>query len=197
MSGNSSSRSADVFVGREWIVLLRGVIAIAFGVLAVTIPFVAQAKLVKLFGVYALFHGLLSLVASIGGRGRLGCVLLGTEGMIGFFAGIFTLRTSMPPPIISIMLIWLWAIGTGALQIVEAVRLRKEISGEVWLALSGLVTVVFGAILWLGPFFGAIRLAALIAAFALIWGVFEILLGRELRAMRRGRLQGPAPTSAT
>ena len=197
MSGNTSSRSADVFVGRGWILLLRGVIGITFGVLAVTIPFMAQAKLVKLFGVYALFHGLLSLVGAIGGRGGLGCVLLGTEGMLGFFAGIFTLRTSMPPPMISIMLIWVWAIITGALQIVEAIRLRKEISGDVWLALSGVVAVLFGAILWLGPFFGAIRLAALIAAFALIWGVFEILLGRELRAMRRGRLEGPSPTSAT
>jgi uncharacterized membrane protein HdeD (DUF308 family) len=157
----------------------------------------AQAKLVKLFGVYALFHGLLSLVGSIRGRGRLGCVLLGTEGMIGFFAGIFTLRTSMAPPMISIMMIWVWAIISGVLQIVEAIRLRKEISGDVWLALSGLVTVLFGAILWLGPFFGAIRLGMLIAAFALLWGVFEILLGRELRAMRRGRLEGPAPTSAT
>jgi uncharacterized membrane protein HdeD (DUF308 family) len=178
-------------------VLLRGVIAIAFGVLAITIPFMAQAKLVKLFGVYALFHGLLSLLGAIGGRGRLGCVLLGTEGMLGFFAGIFTLRTSMPPPMISIMLIWVWAIVTGVLQIVEAIRLRKEISGDVWLALGGVVTVLFGAILGFRPFFGAIGLAMLIAAFALIWGVFEILLGHELRAMRRGRLGGPAPTSAT
>jgi uncharacterized membrane protein HdeD (DUF308 family) len=157
----------------------------------------AQAKLVKLFGVYALFHGLLSLVGAIGGRGGLGCVLLGTEGMLGFFAGIFTLRTSMPPPMISIMLIWVWAIITGALQIVEAIRLRKEISGDVWLALSGVVAVLFGAILGLRPFFGAIGPAMLIAAFALIWGVFEILLGHELRAMRRGRLEGPSPTSAT
>jgi uncharacterized membrane protein HdeD (DUF308 family) len=157
----------------------------------------AQAKLVTLFGVYALFHGLLTLAASIGGRGRLGCVLLRTEGVIGFFAGIFTLRTSLPPPMVSIMLIWLWAIATGVLQIVEAVRLRKEISGDVWLALGGLVTVFFGAILWLWPFFGAIGLAMRIAAFALIWGVFEILLGRELRATRRDRLEGPAPTSAT
>jgi uncharacterized membrane protein HdeD (DUF308 family) len=123
-------------------------------------------------------------------------VLLGTEGIIGFFAGIFTLQTSMPPPMVSIMLIWVWAIVTGVLQIVEAIRLRKEISGDVWLALSGLVTVFFGVIVWLTPFFDAIRLAKLIAAFALIWGVFEILLGRELRATRRGRLEGPAPTSA-
>jgi uncharacterized membrane protein HdeD (DUF308 family) len=157
----------------------------------------AQAKLMTLFGVYALFHGLLSLAASIGGRGRLGCVLLGTEGIIGFFAGIFTLRTSLAPPMISIVLIWLWAIATGVLQIVEAVRLRKEILGDVWLALGGLVTVFFGVILWLWPFFGAIGLAVPIAAFALIWGVFEILLGRELRAMRRGGLEGPAPTRAT
>jgi uncharacterized membrane protein HdeD (DUF308 family) len=188
MSANTPARSADVFVGREWLVLLRGVTAIAIGVLALTIPDMTEAKLMKLFGVYALFHGLISLVGSVGGRGRLGCVLLGTEGIVGLAAGIFTLRTSLSPPIASIMFIWLWAIATGVLQIVEAFRLRKEISGDVWLALGGVVTVFFGWILWLRPFVGAIGLAVLIAAFALVWGVFEILLGRELRAIRRGRL---------
>jgi uncharacterized membrane protein HdeD (DUF308 family) len=192
MGRNTSRRSADVFVGREWIVLLRGVTAIAFSALAFTGPYMMQTKLVKLFGIYALFHGLISLVGSISGRGQLACVLLGTEGLIGLFAGIFTLRTSLPPPMFAVMLIWLWAIATGFLQIIEAIRLRKEISGDSWLALSGLVTVLFGAILWLSPLLGVIGLGTLIAAFALIWGMLEILLGHDLRAMRRGQARTSA-----
>jgi len=91
---------------------------------------------------------------------------------------------------VSIVYIWLSAAGTGILQIVEAIRLRKEISGDVWLALGGGVTLCFGSIIWLRPFIGLIELAVAIAVFALLWGVFEILLGKELRSLRHGRLAG-------
>jgi uncharacterized membrane protein HdeD (DUF308 family) len=117
-------------------------------------------------------------------------VLLGTEGTIGLWAGLFALKTSLPSPLASIALIWLWAVGTGILQIVEAVRLRKEISGNVWLALGGLVTVCFGWVVWLRPFIGVVGLAVAIAVFALLWGVFEILLGKELRSARHAGLAG-------
>jgi len=196
MTGNTTGRAVDVFVGREWVVLLRGVTAIVFGVLAFTLPSLTHTRLVTLFGVYAMFHGLISLIGSIGGRGRLGCVLLGTEGIIGIWAGVFTVRASSPSPIASVVLIWLWAVGTGALQIAEAIRLRKEMSGDIWLALSGLVTVFFAWLLWLRSFFGVIGLAMLIAVFALVWGAVELLLGRELRAMRHHRLHGPGYTGA-
>jgi uncharacterized membrane protein HdeD (DUF308 family) len=189
MTGGSGGRSGVVFQGREWVVLLRGVIAIAFAVAAFTWPSMTQAKLVNLFGVYALSHGLLSLVGAIGGRGQPGWMLLGTEGAVGLWAGLFAL-TSLPTPFASIAVIWLWAAGTGILQIVEAIRLRKEISGDVWLALGGLVTVFFGWIVWLRPFIGLIGLALVVATFALLWGVFELLLGRELRSLRHARLAG-------
>jgi uncharacterized membrane protein HdeD (DUF308 family) len=186
----TGGRSGVVFEGREWVVLLRGVVAIAFAVAAFTWPSMTQAKLVNLFGVYALTHGLLSLVGAIDGRGKPGCMLLGTEGAVGLWAGLFALKSSTPTPFASIVFIWLWAAATGILQIVEAIRLRKEISGDVWLALGGLVTLCFGWIVWLRPFIGLIGLAVTIAAFALLWGVFEILLGRELRFIRHGRLAG-------
>ena len=100
----------------------------------------------------------------------------------------FALKSSLPTPFVTIGYIWLWAAGTGILQIVEAIRLRKEISGDVWLALSGAVTLCFGSIIWLRPFIGLIELAVAIAVFALLWGVFEILLGKELRSLRQGRV---------
>src|SRR5215472_15026411 len=169
MSGGSARRSGVVFQGREWVVLLRGVVAIAFAVAAFTWPSITPAKLVTLFGVYALLHGLLSLMGAIAGRGLPGWMLLGTEGAIGLWAGLFALKTSLPTPFASIVVIWLWAAGTGILQIVEAIRLRKEISGDVWLALGGLVTLCFGWIIVLRPFIGLIGLAVVISVFALLW----------------------------
>jgi uncharacterized membrane protein HdeD (DUF308 family) len=190
MTGNSARRSRVVFEGREWIVLLRGLVAIAFAVAALTWPSMTQPKLLTLFGVYALSHGVLSLIGAIGGRGQPGCLLLGTEGVVGIWAALFAFKNSLPTPMVSIGVIWLWAAATGILQVVEAIRLRKEISGDVWLALGGAVTLCFGSIIWLRPFIGLIGLAVAIAVFALLWGVFEILLGKELRGLRHGPLAG-------
>jgi uncharacterized membrane protein HdeD (DUF308 family) len=167
--------------------LLRGLVAISFAVAALTWPSMTQPKLVKLFGVYALSHGVLSLVGAIGGRGQPGCTLLGMEGVVGLWASLFALKSSLPSPMASIAIIWLWAAGTGILQIAEAIRLRKEISGDFWLALGGAVTLCFAWTIWLRPFVGLIGLAIAIAVFALLWGVFEILLGNELRSLRHGR----------
>jgi uncharacterized membrane protein HdeD (DUF308 family) len=169
---------------------LRGVVAIAFAVAALTSPTMTQAKLVNLFGVYALSHGALSLAGAIGGRGQPGCVLLGIEGAVGLWAGLLTLKTSLPSPLGSIGLIWLWAAATGILQIVEAVRFRREISSNFWLALGGIVMLCFGWTVWLRPFIGTMGLAIAVATLAFLWGVFEILLGKELRMLRRGRLAG-------
>jgi uncharacterized membrane protein HdeD (DUF308 family) len=190
MTANFAHRSRVVFEGREWIVVLRGLVAIMFAVAAFTWPSMTQPKLIKLFGVYALAHGVLSLIGAIGGRGRLGCWLLGTEGVVGLWAGLVAFKTSLPTPMASIAIIWLWAAGTGILQIVEAIRMRKEISGNVWLALGGAVTLCLGWLIWLRPFVGLIGLVVAVAAFALLWGVFELLLGKELRSVRYGRLAG-------
>jgi uncharacterized membrane protein HdeD (DUF308 family) len=173
-------------------VILRGLTAVAFGVLAVAWPHMTRTTLTLLFGIYALMHAVLSILAAIGSRGQRGCLLLTTEGMVGLWAGLSTLRTSSASPMAFVFFVWGWAVITGVLRIAEAIRLRKEISGDVWLALSGLVTVLFGLMLALRPILGAIGLALFIAFFALIWGFIEILLGWELQSVRHGRPAGGA-----
>jgi uncharacterized membrane protein HdeD (DUF308 family) len=173
-------------------VLLRGLTAVAFGVLAIAWP-MTLARLVMLFGIYALVHGILSAAAAIGGRGQRGCLPLGVEGAVGLWAGVMTLRSSHPAPMAFVFLVWLWAIATGILRIVEAIRLRKEIPGDIWLALSGIVTVFLGLLLFSRRIIGgAVGLGLLIAVFAVVWGLLEILLGWELRAVRHGRPTGSA-----
>jgi uncharacterized membrane protein HdeD (DUF308 family) len=187
----------ELFDSRGWIVMLRGLTAIAFGVLAIAWPDVSMRRLFVLFGLYALVHGVLSLAGAVGHRGQRGCVLLTVEGLVGLFTGIITLRTRSAAPMGLAFFVWMWALATGILRIVEAVRLRKTIAGDVWLMLSGAVTVLLGGMLILRPFIGAVGLAVMIAASALIWGLFEVLLGRELRASHRGVRRIPGPPAHT
>jgi len=169
-------------------VLLRGVVAVAFGLLGLLgRPRIDFTALFLLFGIYAIVHGILSLTAAIGGRGQRGSVLLGIEGIIGLWAGIMTVRSTHPAPMALVFFFWLWAIATGILRIAEAIRLRKVIPGDIWLALSGVATVFLGLMLFSRRIIGGVvGLALLIAIPAMIWGIFEILLGWELRAVRRG-----------
>src|SRR5262249_54871114 len=122
-----SSARSELFQGRGWVVILRGLTAIAFGVLAVAWPNVTLRRLIMLFGIYALVHGCLSLAAAVGHRGQRGCLLLATEGIVGVFAGALTLQTRSPSPMAFVFVVWLWAIASGILRIAEAVRLRSSL----------------------------------------------------------------------
>ena len=182
---NSVPEFGGLFAGRWWTLLLRGLVPIAFGVVAFAWPGVTAATLVLLFGYYALVDGGFSLLAAIGGR-RHGedRWLLALEGVIGIWAGVVTLRA---PEITAVMLVFfisIWAMATGFLRIAAAIRLRKEISGELWLALSGVLSVLFALMMMLRPDVGAVGLVWVIAGYALVLGLFEIMLGVELRGAR-------------
>jgi uncharacterized membrane protein HdeD (DUF308 family) len=191
-SNTAEFNTAELFVGPWWTVVLRGLTAVAFGLATFAWPHLTLATLVLLFGFYALIHGIFSLIAAVGIRQTGDRWLLALEGVVGIWAGVVTLRTPSTTAMVLIFFVWVWAIATGILRIAEAIRLRKEISGEVWLALSGVVTVLFAVMLMLRPVIGLIGLASLIAGYALILGLFEILLGWELRAMRNTQITGVA-----
>jgi uncharacterized membrane protein HdeD (DUF308 family) len=174
-----------LFGTRWWVVLLRGLIAIAFGLLAFAWPGVTVATLVLLFGFYALVDGIFSLSTAIGGRRHPEDRWLhALEGIIGIWAGVVTLRAPVVTAMVLVFFISIWAMATGFLRIVAAIRLRKEISGEVWLALSGGLSVLFALMLMMRPAVGAVGLIWAIAGYALILGVFEVMLGVELRGLR-------------
>jgi len=177
---NSALETASLFAGRWWTVVLRGIIAIAFGVLAFAWPGVTLGMLVLLFGCYALVDGCFSLLTALGGRRREERWLLVLEGVVGIWAGVVTLRAPAVTAVVLAFFVSIWAMATGFLRIAAAIRLRKEISGELWLALSGFLSVVFALMLMLRPALGALTLIWVIAGYALILGVFLIMLGIEL-----------------
>ena len=181
MTENSALKAATLFAGRWWTVVLRGIIAIAFGVLAFAWPGVTLGMLVLLFGSYALLDGCFSLWTAVGGRRRDERWLFVLEGVVGIWAGVVTLRAPAVTATMLLFLISIWAMVTGFLRIAAAMHLRKEISGELWLALSGFLSVVFALVLILRPAFAALTLIWVIAGYALMLGVFLIMLGIELR----------------
>lgn len=185
LNEDSVPEIARLFAARWWAVLLRGIVAITFGVLAFAWPGVTVATLVLLFGSYGLVDGVFSLLTALGGgRRREDRWLLALEGIVGVWAGFVTLRSPALSAVVLVFFISIWAMATGFLRIAAAIRLRKEISGEVWLALSGVLSVLFALMLMVRPAVGALALVWVIAGYALILGVFEIILGVELRGAR-------------
>ena len=166
-----------------WLVVLRGVFAILFGVLAFVWPGITIGALVILFGAYALVDGVSSVVASIMHRqenDRWWVVLL--EGIAGIVFGILTFLWPAMTAVVLLVFIAVWAILTGILEIVAAVRLRKEIEGEWALGVAGVLSILFGVVMLLRPGAGALALIWVIGSYAIVFGVLLIYLGFKLRS---------------
>jgi len=178
----------DVLSRHWWAVTLRGVAAVLFGLLALIWPGVTVLVLVALFGAYALVDGVIALGTAItGGReSRSERIWQIVEGIAGILVGILTFAW---PGVTALVLLWLiafWALVTGILEIVAAIRLRKEIQGEWLLILTGVLSVVFGLLLMIWPAAGAVTVAVLIGIYAIIFGVPLIMLGLRLRKLGTG-----------
>lgn len=166
-----------------WTFFVRGAVAILVGALAFLAPAFGIAMLVALFAVWAIVDGAGSLLGGIRTRGQDRSWWLEVlEGMIGVGAGVVALAVPEFAAQVLVILIAAWAIATGAIEIVLAVRLRRVIIGEVWMALAGAASIMFGVLLIVFPAAGALSLVWLIGAFAIAFGAFEIGLGWRLRA---------------
>jgi len=177
--------NVDSLAKNWWALALRGVAAIIFGVLAFVLPSVTLAVLTLLFGSYALVEGALNVLAAVRGRGEdepWWALLF--EGLVSVAAGIVTFVLPGLTELALLYMIAAWAIVTGALEIVAAVRLRRRITGEAWLVLNGILSIVFGALTMLAPGAGALSLAWLIGAYAIGFGALLLGLSFRLRGWR-------------
>lgn len=179
-------RLATILSRNWWVLLVRGLVAIAFGVLVWYQPGISLAALVLLFGAYALADGALGVWTAIAERKeREHWVLLLLGGLLGIGVGILTFSVPGLTALALVFYIAIWAVGTGVLEIVAAIRLRKEIEGEWLLILSGLVSVVFGVILMAQPGVGALAVLWLIATYAIIFGILLVILAFRARSFVR------------
>jgi uncharacterized membrane protein HdeD (DUF308 family) len=170
-------------LARNWgAIAVRGVAAILFGLLTFAVPGLTLAALVLLFGAYALIDGIFNVIAAV--RRRAGAPpwwALLVEGIVGIAAGLVTF---VLPGVTAVMILYViaaWAVLTGVLEIVAAVRLRRQLTGEWRLVLSGILSIVFGGLVMAAPAAGALAITLWIGAYAIVFGGLLLALAFRLR----------------
>jgi uncharacterized membrane protein HdeD (DUF308 family) len=176
-----------------WVLVIRGVFAIIFGILAFVLPDATVFALVILFGAYMAVDGIMAIVTAIRrAQQRREWWPLVLEGVAGLGIAVLTVVWPDVTALALVYLIAVWALVTGVMEVVAAVRLRKVIRGEFFLGLAGVASIAFGIIAVLFPGEGALALVWLIGSYAILFGVLLTALGVRLRSWR-----GPVPQAPT
>jgi len=162
----------DLLKGSWWLIILRGICALLFGVLAFVWPGLTLVALVTLFGAFAIANGIFSLVTSIQlPKGTGGPGSLAFHGVLSILAGVITFSYPGLTAVSLLFVIAAWAIITGVAEIIFAVKLRKVLPHEWLMILSGVLSVVFGLLIVAQPGVGALSIIWIIGAYAIVYGV--------------------------
>lgn len=173
---------AIIFSHNWWVLLLRGISAIIFGILTWVLPGVTLAMLALLFSVYVFMDGVLGVWTAFVGRKEPQWWVFLLWGLAGIGIGIMTILRPGVTAMGLLFFIAIWASTTGILEIVAAIRLRKEIQGEWLLILGGLASLAFGVFLIARPLAGVITLLWLIGTYAVVFGVILVILAFKSRS---------------
>jgi len=164
-----------------WLILLKGCCAILFGVLAFAWPGLTLVTLILLYGIFALADGILAIAAAITGGAQAPRWWLAVIGLLGIGAGVLTFVWPGITALVLLLFIAGWAIATGIVQIIGAIRLRKEIDNEWLLVAGGILSVIFGLVLVAQPGAGALALVLVIGAYAIVYGILLVSFSLRLR----------------
>ncbi len=173
-------------MGRHWwALLIRGIVAILFGIAALIWPGITVIVLVSLFGAFALVDGIFSVIAAIGERGHdnWGWLLIG--GLIGIIIGIITFFWPGITALILLDLIAIWAILTGIFDFVVAFAYHQPAGREILLIIAGLLSLLFAAILLFRPVAAALGLVWVIGIYAIVLGILWIIRAFRFHALAR------------
>lgn len=165
-----------------WIVVMRGALSVGAGVVALLWPAAALLAMAALFGLFAFVNGVFALATALryrGGYGHGG--LLALQGVLGISAGLMAFVYPDAALFALVIAAAGWAVATGALELLTAVRLRRELRGEWMLALAGVLSIAFGVAVLLQPLTGALTLLWLFMGYSIAWGSLLIVLGVSAR----------------
>jgi uncharacterized membrane protein HdeD (DUF308 family) len=168
-----------------WVFLVRGVVAVLFGIIALVRPEVTLTTLLLMFGAFALVDGLFAIVvgvASAATSDRWGALLL--EGIVGALAGLAALFWPGMTALVLLYIVAGWSLVTGILAVAAAIRLRREIVNEWMLAISGVLSIILGVVLFAQPEVGILASMWMIGVYAIIFGVALIVLAFRLRKFK-------------
>jgi uncharacterized membrane protein HdeD (DUF308 family) len=165
-----------------WAVALRGAFGILFGVLALAMPGVTLAALILLFGIYAVADGIFAIISGVRAarrHERWGVLIV--EGIASIIAGLIAVFLPDAAAFAFVFLFALWAVITGVIEIVAAIRLRREIEGEWLLGLAGVLSLLLGLYVAAFPGLGLLGLIWTVGVYAIVFGVALLVLAFRLR----------------
>jgi uncharacterized membrane protein HdeD (DUF308 family) len=178
-----------------WAVLVRGLLALGFSLLAFGRPGVTIGLLIIFFGAYALNDGILALVEAGRAADREEKWWpIALEGVFGIAVAIVTFLAPVATAKAIFIMLGFWAVLTGLFELMASVRLRRAIKGEWLLALSGVLRIAFGVLLFTRPSAGIHTLIWLMGAYAAAYGV--VLIGLSFKLKRFGG-EHPTPGGIT
>jgi uncharacterized membrane protein HdeD (DUF308 family) len=166
------------------LLLIRGIVGVLIGIVAFLLPGVTIAALVVIFGAYAVIDGIGNLMLGLTERAAHARAWVhALQGVVGIGVGVLTFIWPGVTALVLILFIGAWATVTGAIEVAAAIKLRREISGEWMLALSGLLSIAFGILVLTFPFAGAVGIAWVLGSYAMIGGIILIALSVRLRSI--------------
>jgi uncharacterized membrane protein HdeD (DUF308 family) len=164
--------------------LIRGLVRVLIGILAVAWPGITIAVLVAIFALYAVIDGVTNLILGLTRTRTHGrSWALSLQGVAGIVAGVLTFIWPGVTALVLVLFVGAWAIVTGGFEIAAAILLRRHIRGEWLLALSGVMSVLFGALVFAFPSAGAVGIALVLGIYAAAGGIVLIALGLRLRSL--------------
>jgi uncharacterized membrane protein HdeD (DUF308 family) len=195
-----SSNTAAGFPGlakKIWIfAIIRGVLGIFFGLIALFAPIATALVLAIVIGVYAIVDGVFDIIEAIRHRGSSSMVFRIVLGAVSILFGIVVLVWPGMSLEILVILVGIWAIVIGILQIVSSVGHRAvPNSGWVWGIIGGVLAIMFGLLVIIWPGTGLVSIIVIIGIWAIVWGIVFIVLGIQLRKAARANQAGVSPTA--
>jgi uncharacterized membrane protein HdeD (DUF308 family) len=167
-----------------WAVLIRGILAIVFAVIAFAVPTATMLALVLVFAAYMLLDGVFAIVAAVrAARRQERWGLLAFEGMVDFLTAVIAVVWPGITVLAFVLLIGAWALVTGGLMLAAALRIKLD-HGRWWFALAAIASIAFGVLLLIAPLIGAIVLTWWLGAYALLFGIILCVVAFMLRAHR-------------
>lgn len=177
----------DMLANNWWAVALRGVVAILFGIAAFAMPLVTMLSLVVVFAAFSFVDGVFGIIMSVrGARKGERWVWLLLSGILGIVASAVAILWPGITVLAFVILVAAWALVSGTFMLISAFRLKID-HGRVWLVIGGIASIVFGILLVISPFIGALVLTFWTGAHALVLGATLLVLAYKLRSHRTGQ----------
>jgi uncharacterized membrane protein HdeD (DUF308 family) len=172
-----------------WLVLLGGLLSVALGLYALARPGSTLAALIIVWGLFTLVNGVVEVVASLGGarehRWSWGWQL--AAGLVGIVVGLAILRWPGVSALFVLYLVAIWAMVTGIVSIVRAIADHEELPHAWLVALGGIVSVLFGIVMFAWPHVGLLTLVYLVGIYAIVYGVIACVIAFRMHSLQ-GRI---------